>query len=366
MTSILWCRAMSTSLSSLTPRARFLAACRRKPVDRPPVWMMRQAGRYLPEYREIRKTKTTLEMMKDPDTACTITLQPVERLGVDAAILYSDILIVPEAMGLKLEFVKDHGPIFDQPVQSEKDAEALKPDGMSAKCSFVFETLRRIRKKVGPDYPVIGFAGAPFTVAAYVTGGDGAHEGKMIRQLASTDAKTFQLLMEKLTRATRDYVLEQIRNGADAIQLFDTWAGSLDADSYTTLALPYVRSLFQEIKAAGVPTILYIKGGGPLLPQMLTSGADVISIDWKTDLAETKRFVNGRVALQGNFNPETLYQSPAAIDAAVKAMLAQWGRGPGYIINLGHGILPDIPVEHAQAFVDAAKRYGLSVGGGID
>ncbi len=342
----------------MNPKERFLKACRREPVDRPPVWMMRQAGRYLPEYQEVKKQKTTLQMMKNPETACEITLQPVRRLGVDAAILYSDILMVPEAMGLSLDFVKDVGPVFGKEVRTKKDVESLLIDKIASRCDFVRQTIALIRNQIPKDYPLLGFAGAPFTVGTYMAGGDGSHEGVFLKKMACEDEKTFQLLMQKLVEATIDYLTMQVKAGVDAIQLFDTWAGTLSSQEYLQWALPYTREILEAIHRLGVPTILYIKGGGPLFEKMIESKADVISIDWNLDLAEAKKKAAGRVSIQGNFDPEGLKESESQIEKNVKIMIEKWGRDPGYIINLGHGITPEIPVSHAQAFVDAAKKWG--------
>lgn len=342
----------------MTPKQRFLKACRREEVDRPPVWMMRQAGRYLPEYREIRKSKSTLEMMKDPATACEITLQPVRRLGVDAAILYSDILIVPEAMGLKLDFVRDVGPVFDRKIENKADTHWLREKDVPERCPFVFETIQRIRKELSANIPLLGFAGAPFTVGAYMAGGDGSYDGARIKKLAYQHRDVFRTLMEKVALATMDYLKAQVAAGVDAVQLFDTWAGTLTADDYRQFALPYAREILKEIKAAGVPAILYIKGGSHLFDEMRAAGPDVISIDWRMDLTQARERAKGQVAIQGNFDPARLYAPPEVIREETRKMIDAAGGSPGYIVNLGHGILEDVPVENAQAFVDAAKNHG--------
>ncbi|QQR81030.1 MAG: uroporphyrinogen decarboxylase [Deltaproteobacteria bacterium] len=344
----------------MNPKERFLNACRQKPVDRPPVWMMRQAGRYLPEYRAIRKNHPTLEMMKNPDIACEITLQPVDLVKVDAAILYSDILIVPEAMGLKLDFVKDHGPVFDQAVRSTEALFRLNRRDVPERCPFVFETIKKIKQKLPQDFPLLGFAGAPFTVGAYMVGGDGSYEGNEIKKLAFQNRHLFRQLMEKLTHATIDYLKAQVSAGVDAVQLFDTWAGTLNAQDYEELALPYTREILKAINETGTPTILYIKGGSHLFSKMLQSQAQVISIDWRLSLSEAKQMAQGSVAIQGNFDPAHLYLPIPKIEEAVRKMFEDWGTGPGYIINLGHGITPDVSVENAKAFIDYAKQHGAT------
>lgn len=320
--------------------------------------MMRQAGRYLPEYRKIRESKSTIEMMKDPATACEITLQPIDRVGVDAAILYSDILMLPEAMGSSLDFVRDVGPVFKQPVRTMKDVDAL-ADNAASRCPFVYETIRLIKKKIPSGFPLLGFAGAPFTVGAYMAGGDGSYDGNRIKRLACENLPVFRKLMAKLTHATIEYLSRQIEAGVDAVQLFDTWGGTLSADEYASLALPYTREIFKALRNIKVPSIFYIKGGGHLFEKMVEAGPEVVSIDWRLSLAEAKRISNGRVAIQGNLDPAQLYAPVEKIGAAVEKMIGDWGQGPGYIVNLGHGILEDIPVPHAQAFVNAAKKFGV-------
>lgn len=332
-------------------------ACRREPVDRPPVWMMRQAGRYLPEYRAIREKQSTLQMMKNPLVACEITLQPVRRLGVDAAILYSDILIVPEGMGLKLDFVRGEGPTFEEPFRAEEDLKRLEKS-VFTRCRFVGETIRLIKKNIPANFPLLGFAGAPFTVGTYMVGGEGAHHGERLKKMADEEPLLFQALMAKVTEGTIDYLLGQVEAGVDAIQLFDTWAGSLSPDEYSRLALPYEQKILKAVRGEKLPTILYIKGGGPLFSRMVGSGADVLGIDWKMSLTEARRLSAGRVAIQGNLDPAVLLKPVSEIETAVEKMIGEWGQGPGYIVNLGHGIRPDAPVAHAQAFIDAAKKFG--------
>lgn len=317
---------------------------------------MRQAGRYLPEYRAIRSKMKTLAMMTTPEIACEITLQPVRILEVDAAILYSDILIVPSALGLKLDFVEGQGPVFENPIQSRNSLKTLNKKDLTARCPFVFETIRLIRKQIGADFPLLGFAGAPFTVGAYMIGTQGDDKGLALKKIATTDPALFQELMETLTEATVTYLQAQIKAGVDAIQLFDTWAGALSPSEYERWALPYTKTIFEVL--AKVPKILYIKGGSPLFETMMRSKPDVISVDWNLPLSQARKMAKGQVALQGNLNPETLLLSIPEIEKATKAMLEDCGKTPGYIINLGHGILPNVPLENARAFVETAKKYG--------
>ncbi len=345
----------------MTPTQRFIDACLRKPVDRPPVWMMRQAGRYLPEYRALRARYDTLTMMKTPELAAEITMQPVRRIGVDAAILYSDILIVPDAMGLKLAFVEGEGPKFAEPVRSVSTLDRLQTDGVAARAGFVYEAIGLIQKALkseatpeGP-IPLLGFAGAPFTVATYMVEGGSSEHFAEIRTLMREQPDLLHGLLGKITVATIDYLRGQSEAGVVALQLFDTWAGVLTPEDYEQWALPYTRKI---LSAMTVPTILFIKKGDHLLEKMVTAGSQVIGVDGRITLSEARRRTGGKVALQGNFDPEKLLRPIPEIEQGVAAMISDWGGGPGYIMNLGHGILPETPVEHARAFVGACQRYG--------
>ncbi|MBI2501428.1 MAG: uroporphyrinogen decarboxylase [Deltaproteobacteria bacterium] len=336
----------------VTPKERFLSACQRKPVDRPPAWMMRQAGRYLPEYRLIRERMPTLQMMKDPETACEITLQPVRILSVDAAILYSDILILPEAMGISLQFIEGEGPSFANPVREARDVEKL-GETAADRCGFVYQTIEKIRKKIGPDFPLIGFAGGPYTVAYYMT-----REGEATSRQAVHHRAFFNPLVKKLTTATIQYLKKQVEAGVDCIQLFDTWAGSLSLEEYQKNVFPSQQEIITALKKMGVPTIIYMKEASHLFTNLIDTGVDVISVDWKETLSSYRSKGGDRVALQGNLDPAILCQAVSQIEKAVLAMVNDWGNGPGYIMNLGHGISKEVPVAHAKAFIDFAKKYG--------
>lgn len=295
-------------------------------------------------------------MMRDPEIVSEITLQPVRRLQVDAAILYSDILMVPLAMGAELHFVRGEGPVFPHPIRTESDIDQL-GDQVREGCPFVFQAIKKIKREI-PDLPLLGFAGGPFTVAAYWVGGTGAQEGNPLKSWAYQNPKLFHNLMEKLTLATESYLLGQIEAGVDAIQLFDTWAGILGEAEYTTWVLPYQKRIFQKLRSTGIPTILYVKGGGGLFQKMVESGAEVISIDSLLPLSTARDLAKGRVAIQGNLDPEKLFQPIPAIQKSVREMFEDWGKGSGYLVNLGHGIEKETPVEQALAFVEAAKKFG--------
>ncbi len=335
----------------------FLKACQRKPVERTPVWIMRQAGRYLPEYRSIRAKVDFLTLCKTPDLAAEVTVQPVDRLGVDAAIVFSDILIVPEGMGMELVIDEPRGgPRFPNPIRSRRDIEALRMPDPNEKTGFVMEAIRRSRNALAGRAPVIGFSGSPWTLAAYMVQGNGAKNFRLAKQLvygSSTDCHT---LLEKLARTVTDYLNAQIEAGANAIQIFDTWGGLLSKDMFKEFSLAYIVSVIAGLRRNGVPIIVFCKGCGHSLREIAASGADVVGLDWTVDIGEARRSLENGVALQGNLDPHALYSGPDRIREEVKTILSKYGRGTGHVFNLGHGILPDVPVENAQALVKAVQE----------
>ena len=342
----------------MTPKERFLNACFGKPVDRPPVWMMRQAGRYLPEYRAIRARRSTLEMMTTPELACEITLQPVRLLGVDAAILYSDILMVPDAMGAGLDFQEGVGPVFARYVRCEADLAWLSQLRIQDHLAYVYKTIGLLRAALSSDFPLLGFVGAPFTVATYMVGAKGAHDCIEIKRMAEESPETLEILLAQITQATIAHVLGQVEAGVDAIQLFDTWAGVLSVADYQKWALPHTQAVLAAVNRTGVPTILYVKGGGPYLECMRAAHPSVVGLDWRGSLPEARRRLGPGVAIQGNLDPAHLYAPVERIKVLTEAMIRSNGNQSGYIVNLGHGILPDIPLAHARAFIETAKRVG--------
>lgn len=340
-------------INMMNPKQRFLSACRCDEVDRPPVWMMRQAGRYLPEYRAIKEKHSTKSMMQTPEIACEITLQPVQRLGVDAAILYSDILMIPDAMGLGLDFAVGEGPTFSFAVDSQEALARLHTQNLNTRLDFVFQAIRLCLKKLPSDYPLLGFAGAPFTVASYMVAGKAGHEVEPVKKLAYREPKVFHALMEVLTKTTIDYLLEQANAGVTAVQVFDTWAGTLSTEDYQTLAQPYSEMIFAALKKQGIPAIHYIKAGGHLLDVMSGMSSSVIGVDWRVSLADGRL---SRQAIQGGFDPDWLLGDPLFIKEKVQAMLASVPNPKkGYIVNLGHGIGQNVPVENAKFFVDLCR-----------
>jgi uroporphyrinogen decarboxylase len=340
---------------------RFMKACFREDVDRTPVWMMRQAGRYLPEYRAIRAEHDFLTMCKTPALAAEVTVQPVDILGVDAAILFSDILILPEAMGCELRFRKDHGPEFPKPVRTLQDIDALSIPDPVEKTGFVMDAIHEIKTRLAGRVPLIGFAGAPYTVASYMVEGGGSKDYQNIKTMALSEPAQFDRLMEKVTTATIDYLNAQIDAGVDAVQVFDTWAGTLSERMYLERVLPHVKRIFKSLNrnpgGRRVATIYFAKNCGAWMEQIVDVGADVLGVDWTMDLAHARAISRDRVALQGNLDPITLFSPPAIIRAEVKRVLEAYGPGPGHIFNLGHGILPTVPPAHAKAMVDAVHEF---------
>jgi uroporphyrinogen decarboxylase len=335
---------------------RILRAARMQPVDVTPVWVMRQAGRYLPEYRAIRGKVEFLELCKTPDLAAEVTVQPVTRLGVDAAIIFSDILIPVEAMGMELE-LGDKGPHFPQPLRTAADVEALAIPDPEEATGFVAEAIRRTRRALSDTVPVIGFAGAPFTLAAYMVEGGGSKSFVLIKRLLFERPKLAHALFEKLTETLIPYLKMQVAAGARIVQVFDSWGGELGPEDYETFALPYLQRIVAALKATGVPVIVFGTSMSTLLPQLVRTGADVIGCDWRIQLDEARARVGPKVALQGNLDPLALFLPQAELEARVEDILRR--AGPvGHIFNLGHGILPPTSPEAAKALVEAVHRYG--------
>jgi uroporphyrinogen decarboxylase len=335
---------------------RLLLAARGKPVDTTPVWIMRQAGRYLPEYRAIREKVGFLELCKTPDLAAEVTVQPVSRLGVDAAIIFSDILIPVEAMGLALQ-LDDRGPHLPEPVRSEADVRRLGIPDPEAQTGFVGEAIRRTRKALQDAVPVIGFCGAPFTLAAYMVEGGGSKNFLQIKRLLFEEPLVAHALFEKLTRTLIPYLQMQVAAGARAIQIFDSWGGELSPRDFRSFSQPYLARIVAALQASRVPVILFGTGMSTLLPLMKQTGADVIGLDWRIEIDEARRLLGSEIAVQGNLDPVALFLPPDQLEARVEQILQS--AGPlGHIFNLGHGILPPTRPEAAQAMVEAVHRLG--------
>jgi uroporphyrinogen decarboxylase len=330
----------------------FLRACCGETLPRIPVWMMRQAGRYLPEYREIRANHAFLEVCKTPDLAVEVSLQPFRRLGVDAVIVFSDILIPAEAMGLKLE-LGDAGPNLPEPVRTAPDVAKLNIFDPESSTGFLPEAIRRIVRSVGPTVPVLGFAGAPWTLACYMVEGKAKEGFATVKSFFAHEPETFRALLHKIARATVPYLKAQIAAGVAAVQLFDTWCGELNRHDYEEFALPAVQEIISGLGGA-VPVIYYTKASQHLLPAIAKSGANVLSVDWRLDLADLRAQLGPKIALQGNVDPAVLFGPANKIQEVTRATAAALG-GKGHILNLGHGILQHTPVEHARMFIETGQ-----------
>ena len=338
-----------------------LRALRREPVPRTPVWIMRQAGRYLPEYRQVReRAGDFMSLCRNPELACRVTLQPLERFRLDAAILFSDILTVPDAMGLGLYFSEGEGPKFHYPVRSPSAIRRLAVPDVDRELRYVFDAVTLIRRELDRRVPLIGFAGSPWTVATYMVEGGSSREFGRIRALLREDPGALSRLLGTVAEATTEYLNAQVECGAQALMIFDTWGGVLERDNYLRFSLDgmqrILEGLVRERDGEPVPVILFTKGAGELLADMAGSGCDALGVDWTTRLDEARELTADRVALQGNLDPAMLRESPAAIEEGVAEVLASYGRGPGHVFNLGHGITPDIDPDNVAVMVEAVHR----------
>ncbi len=344
---------MTLQAASINRKDLFLRACRGEALPRVPVWMMRQAGRYLPEYREIRAKHAFLEVCKTPDLAAEVSLQPFRRLGVDAVIVFSDILIPAEAMGVPLE-LGDSGPNLPNPVRSRAAVDRLRIFDPETETRFLPEAIRRIVKSIGPDVPVLGFAGAPWTLACYMVEGKAREGFATVKSFLYNEPKTFHELLHRIAQATIPYLKAQIAAGAAAVQLFDTWCGELNLQDYEEFALPAVQEIVAGL-GGSVPVIYYTKASQHLLPALASSGANVLSVDWRMDLAEIRTALGPKMALQGNVDPAVLLGPPEKIRDVTLGAIASLA-GEGHVLNLGHGILPQTPVENAQLFIETGQQ----------
>lgn len=345
---------------------RFLRALLREPVDRTPVWIMRQAGRYLPEYREIRKQAGDfMSLCKNPELACEVTMQPLRRFNLDAAILFSDILTIPDAMGLGLHFVTGEGPKFERPVQTAADIKKLGLPDAESDLGYVMDAVRTIRKALngGDDQlvPLIGFSGSPWTLATYMVEGGPSKEFAKVKGLMYDDPATMEHLLNLLADSVRDYLNAQIKAGAQAVQIFDTWGGSLSTEGYKQFSLAPVQrildGLIREHDGRKVPVILFTKGGGAWLEAMADTGVDALGLDWTTDIAAARARVGDKVALQGNLDPTILFAQPDTIRTEARKVLDGFGKGNGHVFNLGHGIMQHVKPEHLGALIDEVHEY---------
>lgn len=342
---------------------RFLRALQREPVDRTPVWMMRQAGRYLPEYRTTRaKAGDFMALCMNTELACEVTLQPLRRYAMDAAILFSDILTIPDAMGLGLYFEEGEGPRFRKPVRTEVDINALQVVNPERDLAYVMDAVTLIRRELNGAVPLIGFSGSPWTLATYMVEGGSSKDFRRIKTMLYDQPEVLHRLLTVLADSVTAYLNAQIAAGAQVVQIFDTWGGALSHAAYEEFSLAYMRRIISQLThehdGKRVPVILFTKGGGQWLEAIANSGCDAIGLDWTTDIAQARARVGHQVALQGNMDPAVLHASPAAIRAEVKRILDLYGAHAGHIFNLGHGITPEVPPEHVAVFVEAVQTHG--------
>ena len=335
----------------------FLKACKGEEVEYTPVWFMRQAGRYLPEYQKIRENIDFLTLCKTPKLAAEVTIQPVDILGVDAAILFSDILIILEPMGMKVEFSEKEGPTINEPVRNKASIEKLAIPDIEDDLSFVLETIKIIKDELKNKVPLIGFCGAPFTIATYIIEGKSSKNFYHTKRFMFQNSNLFNYLMEKLTVTTLSYLLAQIKVGVQAVQIFDTWAGILSPIDYTRYVLPYTKKLISDIKKENIPVIYYVKNCAGILKEIKKTGADVISIDWKIDILDAIKKIGKNAVIQGNLDPCALFMPKEGLEDRIKDILWKGSFAKGHIFNLGHGILPQTPVDNVIYLVEAVHYY---------
>lgn len=334
-----------------------LRALRNQPVERPPVWMMRQAGRYLPDYMRLRKKYDFFTRVQTPELAAEITLQPIDQIGVDAAILFSDILVIPQAMGMEVLMEEGKGPLFPKTIQHAQDIDRLLSTGVEESLHYVFDALKLVKSELNGRVPLIGFAGAPWTLFCYMIEGKGSKTWEKAKAFAYTEPELAHRLLQKITHISIAYLKAQVQAGADTLQIFDSWAGSLSPGDFEKLAQPYLLQLVDALYA-DAPVILFPKGSWYALETLATSKAAGIGIDWCISPQTARMLTQNKITLQGNFDPSKLLAPIPEIRKSVQSMLTAFGK-QRYIANLGHGIMPQVPVEHARAFVEAVKEFGL-------
>jgi uroporphyrinogen decarboxylase len=337
----------------------FLRALARQPTPYAPVWLMRQAGRYLPEYNATRtRAGSFLALARNPELCAEVALQPLERFALDAAIVFSDILTIPDAMGLGLSFGEGEGPRFQHPLRDEAAIRRLAAPDPSAELRYVLDAVRVTRQALGERVPLIGFSGSPFTLACYMVEGRGSDDWRTLKTLLHARPDLLQRILEVNTRAVSDYLNAQIDAGAQAVMIFDTWGGTLAHADYEPFSLAYSRKVLDAVKR--VPRILFTKGGNPWLAAMMESGADAVGLDWTSDPREARRIAGGRAALQGNLDPVALFAPPAQVRPLARQVIDAFGPAPGHVFNLGHGILPGTPIDSVAALVDEVRAYSRS------
>jgi len=334
----------------------FLRACRKQPVERTPIWIMRQAGRYLPEYRAIRQKADFLTMCKTPELAAEVTIQPVDIIGVDAAIIFSDILVIPEAMGMKLEMHEGKGPIFHKPIRNENDAKSLKKIDPAKDLKYVLDAVSLTKKELNGRVPLIGFSGSPWTLLTYMVEGKGSKNFSSVKSLIYNNPSLAHSVLSRLADAVTDFLSAKIEAGADAVQIFDTWAGILSQNDFEEFSLQYIEMIVSNIKRKKEPVLYFPKGVHFKLRKLSRCGADVISLDWTMNIGKVREKIGKTVALQGNLDPAVLYAGKEKIKEEANKILGLYGEGSGHIFNLGHGILPDVDPENAKYLVKVVKE----------
>lgn len=339
----------------------FLKACRRQPTPYTPIWLMRQAGRYMKEYRALRKKYSFLEMCKNPELAAKVTLQPIEKFKLDAAIIFSDILIPLEPMGVEFEFAKGEGPVFHHPLRERKDVERLRLIEPEEEIPFLMKAIRIVRKELAGKVPLIGFCGAPFTLASYIIEGGHSKNYILTKSLMYQDRPTWDALMEKLSEVLIRYLNAQIQSGVQAVQIFDSWVGCLTPDDYEEYVLPYSKKVIDGVSKS-VPLIHFATSNATLLELMKRAGGDVIGVDWRVNIGEAWARLGYDIAIQGNLDPVILFGSVDLIEKNVKKILDSVADRPGHIFNLGHGILPTTPPDHVAALIEAVHQYSSTKG----
>lgn len=337
----------------------FIKACKREPIERTPIWVMRQAGRYLPEYRAVRDKYDFITMCKTPELAAEVTIQPVDLIGVDAAIIFSDILVIPEAMGMKLQMIESKGPKLYNPIRNVDHVNSLKSVDPYKELKYVLDAVSLTKKQLNGRVPLIGFAGAPWTLMTYMVEGGGSKNFSEIKKFIYNQPDAAHKLLDLLADIVANYLSAKIESGANAVQIFDTWGGILSPDDFAQFSLQYITKVISKIKRSGEPVIVFAKGVHYNLDELASCGADVIGLDWTMNLKNVRNMIGNKVALQGNLDPTILYSPKEKILKEAVNVLESFGKGTGHIFNLGHGILPDVNPENLKYLVDVVKKESV-------
>ena len=334
----------------------FIRACKREKTERTPIWVMRQAGRYLPEYRKVREKADFLTMCKTPELAMEVTVQPVDIIGVDAAIIFSDILVVPEAMGMDLDMIESRGPVFHDPIRGISDLNRLKNIDPEHDLKYVMDAIKLTKQELNDRVPLIGFCGSPWTLLCYMVEGSGSKNYSYVKSMIYNEPELAHSILDKIADASSAYLNEQIKSGVNAVQIFDTWGGNLSQADFKEFSFRYIKQIISKLDRNTEPVIVFSKGVHHNLDLLSASGADVLGLDWTMNIGEVRIQIGDKVALQGNLDPTILYAKPEIIKSKAKDILDSYGKGNGHIFNLGHGILPDVPPENLKTLVDFIKE----------